>query len=103
VLLLTDGLANRGVTDPDALLEMAKSAGRNDGVGTSTIGIGEGFHQETPWAGPRRLRPGRRCNLLKAREAFPCCPPPFQYDGRNQSLEKHHSRNKRVEMEEGEP
>jgi Ca-activated chloride channel family protein len=45
VLLLTDGLANRGVTDPDALTEMAKRAG-DDGVGTTTIGFGEGFDEE---------------------------------------------------------
>jgi hypothetical protein len=36
---------------------MAKSAG-DDGVGTSTIGIGESFDEETPWArldGPAQI------------------------------------------------
>lgn len=45
VLLLTDGLANRSVTDPDALVEMAKRAS-DDGVGTTTIGFGEDFDEE---------------------------------------------------------
>jgi len=45
VLLLTDGLANQGVTDPDALTEMAKRTGE-DGVGTTTIGFGDGFDEE---------------------------------------------------------
>ena len=45
VLLLTDGLANQGVTDPDALTEMAKRTG-DDGVGTTTIGFGDGFDEE---------------------------------------------------------
>jgi Ca-activated chloride channel family protein len=44
VLLLTDGLANQGVTDHDALVEMAKRAG-DDGVGTTTIGFGAGFDE----------------------------------------------------------
>jgi len=45
VLLLTDGLANQGVTNPDALTEMAKRTGE-DGVGTTTIGFGDGFDEE---------------------------------------------------------
>jgi len=45
VLLLTDGLANRGVTDPEALVAMARGAG-DEGVGTTTIGFGEGFDEE---------------------------------------------------------
>src|SRR6266540_2025060 len=39
VLLLTDGLANAGITDRDTLVGLAQEAGRN-GVGTTTIGFG---------------------------------------------------------------
>jgi Ca-activated chloride channel family protein len=45
VLLLTDGLANRGVTDPSALVAMARGA-CDDGVGTTTIGFGQDFDEE---------------------------------------------------------
>lgn len=42
VILLTDGLANRGITDHNALVELARAA-RQNGVTTSTIGFGEGY------------------------------------------------------------
>jgi len=42
VLLLTDGLANAGITDRDTLVGLAQEAGPN-GVGTTTIGFGYGF------------------------------------------------------------
>jgi Ca-activated chloride channel homolog len=45
ILLLTDGLANVGVTDHGALVAMAKNAAESD-VGTTTIGFGEGFAEE---------------------------------------------------------
>ena len=45
VLLLTDGLANVGITDRHALEVMAKAT-RSDGVGTSTIGFGADFDEE---------------------------------------------------------
>lgn len=45
VLLMTDGLANVGVTDPARLRELCRSAARA-GVTTTTIGFGEGFHEE---------------------------------------------------------
>jgi Ca-activated chloride channel family protein len=45
VLLLTDGLANQGVTDPEALVAMARGA-CDEGVGTTTIGFSEGFDEE---------------------------------------------------------
>jgi Ca-activated chloride channel family protein len=45
VLLLTDGQANQGIVDRDALTSMAQSA-RGEGVGTSTIGYGDGFDEE---------------------------------------------------------
>lgn len=45
ILLLTDGLANVGITDPGDLTEMARRA-RLEGVTTSTIGFGEGFDED---------------------------------------------------------
>jgi Ca-activated chloride channel family protein len=45
ILLLTDGIANVGVTEPAALVAMAASA-RDVGVGTSTIGFGDDFREE---------------------------------------------------------
>ena len=45
VLLLSDGLANRGVADTPALVAMARSASDN-GVATTTIGFGEGFDED---------------------------------------------------------
>lgn len=44
VLLLTDGLANAGITDHAALVAMAEEA-RGDGVSTTTIGFGDGFDE----------------------------------------------------------
>lgn len=45
LLLLTDGLANVGITEPGRLLSLAEGA-YGDGVGTSTIGFGDGFDEE---------------------------------------------------------
>jgi Ca-activated chloride channel family protein len=45
ILLLTDGLANVGVTDPARLVALARGAGQ-DGVGTATIGYGSDFDEE---------------------------------------------------------
>jgi len=45
ILLLTDGMANVGITDDSQLTRMARgSAG--DGVGTTTIGFGDGFSED---------------------------------------------------------
>lgn len=44
VLLLTDGLANRGVIDPDSLAQAAMNL-RRDGIGTSTFGVGADFDE----------------------------------------------------------
>ena len=45
VLLLTDGLANAGITSRDDLVAMARRA-RLEGVSTSTIGFGDGFDED---------------------------------------------------------
>ena len=45
VILLTDGLANVGVTDRDTLTRLAAQA-RESGVGTTTVGVGAGFDEE---------------------------------------------------------
>jgi Ca-activated chloride channel family protein len=42
VLLLSDGQANVGIVEPGALVGMATTA-RREGVGTTTIGFGDGF------------------------------------------------------------
>ena len=45
VLLLTDGQANEGVTDPKRLAMMAKQK-RDEGVTTTTIGVGMDFNED---------------------------------------------------------
>jgi Ca-activated chloride channel family protein len=45
LLLLTDGQANQGITDQSTLVELARSAADKQGVGTTTIGFGEGFDE----------------------------------------------------------
>ena len=45
VLLLTDGLANVGMTDPAALTAMARTTAESADVGTTTIGFGEDFDE----------------------------------------------------------
>src|SRR5437763_4953911 len=44
VLLLTDGLANVGITDPGPLVGMVEQA-RPAGIGTTTIGVGDDFDE----------------------------------------------------------
>jgi Ca-activated chloride channel family protein len=46
VLLLTDGLANVGVTDPGALVGMARERAEGSDVGTTTIGFGQDFDED---------------------------------------------------------
>lgn len=45
VLLLTDGLANRGVVEPAAIAQVVDRY-RSLGIGTSTVGVGSGYHEE---------------------------------------------------------
>lgn len=44
VILISDGLANQGITDPQALGEMV-SAARAHGFGVSTVGVGYDFNE----------------------------------------------------------
>ena len=45
VIVLTDGLANRGITAPEQLRRLVESA-RRRGIGVSTMGCGEEFDEE---------------------------------------------------------
>jgi Ca-activated chloride channel homolog len=45
VILLSDGLANRGVTGPDSLRQMARAL-RLKGITTTTMGVGMGFNED---------------------------------------------------------
>ena len=45
ILLLTDGLANVGVTDTPTLVGMAAAA-QEKGIGTTTIGFGDSFNED---------------------------------------------------------
>ncbi len=51
VLLVSDGHANVGVTDPAALAAVATDA-RRHGVGTSTLGFGLGYDERVMSAWP---------------------------------------------------
>ena len=44
LMLLTDGLANEGITDPDQLASIALKM-NNEGITTSTIGVGEDYDE----------------------------------------------------------
>jgi len=45
VILMSDGLANRGVTDSGMLVKMARQK-RDEGVSTTTMGLGDDFNEE---------------------------------------------------------
>ena len=45
VILLTDGLANQGITDGATLTRLTAQA-RSEGVGTTTVGVGDGFNED---------------------------------------------------------
>jgi len=42
ILLLTDGHANMGITEPSTLVELARTA-RSMGITTTTVGVGDGY------------------------------------------------------------
>lgn len=46
VLLLSDGLANRGITDPNALQDTAQYFNRHQNVSLSTFGLGADFDED---------------------------------------------------------
>jgi len=50
VLLITDGLANEGITDPEVIISQARGLYER-GISTSTIGIGNDFNEDSwlPW------------------------------------------------------
>jgi Ca-activated chloride channel family protein len=45
VLLLSDGLANEGITDPEKLRSIAQKRFRERGIGLSTFGVGADFNE----------------------------------------------------------
>jgi Ca-activated chloride channel family protein len=45
VLLLSDGLANQGITDPARLQQIVQEKFRNDGLALSTFGVGADFDE----------------------------------------------------------
>ncbi|MEM6273311.1 MAG: VWA domain-containing protein [Bacteroidota bacterium] len=46
VLLLSDGLANQGVTDPQALHNLVQKQFRTRGIGLSTFGVGADYNED---------------------------------------------------------
>jgi Ca-activated chloride channel family protein len=45
VILISDGLANQGITDPPTLMRMA-GAGLEKDLAVSTVGVGQGFNEQ---------------------------------------------------------
>ncbi len=45
VLLLSDGLANKGITEPGKLQQIAQTKFREQGIGLSTFGVGADFNE----------------------------------------------------------
>jgi Ca-activated chloride channel family protein len=66
VLLLSDGLANVGVTDIDSIAERSR-IGRRKGIVISTIGVGNDYN-EALMVALADQRGGRFCHVEKARE-----------------------------------
>lgn len=46
VLLLTDGLANQGITDPAALKRLAENKYKEEGIALSTFGLGADYNED---------------------------------------------------------
>jgi Ca-activated chloride channel family protein len=44
ILLLTDGMANEGITDPEQLVALCRAAAER-GISTTTIGFGQGYNE----------------------------------------------------------
>ena len=62
--LLTDGLANVGLTDPERIASEAAGVYRNAGVGTSTFGIGPDYDEHL--LGPMAVAGGGQFHHLRA-------------------------------------
>lgn len=45
VLLLSDGLVNVGITNPDQIVQIAKNTFRDKGIATSTFGVGADYNE----------------------------------------------------------
>lgn len=61
--LLTDGLANLGLTDPEQIATQAAGIRQNAGIGTSTFGIGLDYAEEL--LGPMAVAGGGRFHHLR--------------------------------------
>ncbi len=61
--LLTDGLANVGLTDPEQIASQAAGIRKNAGIGTSTFGIGLDYAEEL--LGPMAVAGGGRFHHLR--------------------------------------
>lgn len=62
--LLTDGLANVGITDPEAIAGEAANIREHTGIGTSTFGIGDDYSEEL--LGPLAVAGGGQFHHLRA-------------------------------------
>ena len=61
--LLTDGLANVGITEPEAIAGEAANIREHTGIGTSTFGIGEDYSEEL--LGPMAVAGGGQFHHLR--------------------------------------
>jgi Ca-activated chloride channel family protein len=66
VFLLTDGLANVGVTDPERIASEAQGVREHAGIGTSTFGIGPDYNEAL--LGPMAVAGGGRFHHLRTPE-----------------------------------
>jgi Ca-activated chloride channel homolog len=64
--LLTDGLANRGLTDPEQIATQAADVRRQSGIGTSTFGIGPDYDEAL--LGPMAVAGGGQFHNLRTPE-----------------------------------
>ena len=54
VILMSDGLANKGVTDKTLLSKICKKQLNEHGISVSTMGVGEGYDEKLMTAGKRK-------------------------------------------------